>query len=332
MPAAENQSNKQYYQALEAIEAQNTQEAISIVRFMPVEQLNIMTYEGETTLMNAAIKAGMLGVVEQLVKRGASINEIVGLPICSPLLLAIRCNKPEIALWLILQNTINQETLQKSLFEALAHRNEAIINALVHTLPDIDIKDHNGITPLQYAIELEYIEGVKALLAKGAKINNASTNNRTPLYDAFKKNRPEIVQLVIAALESINQPVYLEEFSAMQVAAICDSTAAATALIAKGANLNQCTTRRQSTLLHLAAESNSVNVVNILIEAGANRDAKNALGLTPLDLANKMGHTQVGTVLKSAPAANTLCFSAAKLSIHDDKETAAKNPTNRPRM
>ncbi|VDD88128.1 unnamed protein product [Enterobius vermicularis] len=50
---------------------------------------------------------------------------------------------------------------------------------------------------------------------------------------------------------------------------------------------------REMTALHWAAFNGYFDVVKYLVEAGANVDAKNSKGETPLDIARKKAHTNI---------------------------------------
>jgi len=52
------------------------------------------------------------------------------------------------------------------------------------------------------------------------------------------------------------------------------------------------------TALHVAAEHGHASNVFVLVEAGANLMARDHLGLTPLDLADKADHSECMAVLR----------------------------------
>ncbi|MDR3285074.1 MAG: ankyrin repeat domain-containing protein, partial [Holosporales bacterium] len=54
--------------------------------------------------------------------------------------------------------------------------------------------------------------------------------------------------------------------------------------------------------LHTAAYKGHAGVVQVLLTAGANKDAKDHIGRTPLHLAAALGHTGVVQVLLAAGA------------------------------
>ena len=83
--------------------------------------------------------------------------------------------------------------------------------------------------------------------------------------------------------------------------AICDNDIdAVEALIADGAKVN--VKDYDGTPLHTAAWCGCTEIVKMLIDAGADVNAKNSYGNTPLDLAVRYGHADVVNLLIDAGA------------------------------
>ena len=72
-------------------------------------------------------------------------------------------------------------------------------------------------------------------------------------------------------------------------------------LLAAGANKDVADCFFGKTTLHLAATRGRSNVVRLLLEAGADKDVKNAANQTPLDLAISFGHREVIELLQQPP-------------------------------
>ena len=110
--------------------------------------------------------------------------------------------------------------------------------------------DEVGDTPLTYACMGNSFDGVKYLVEKGALINTEH-NNRSPIQIACGKSDMNIIEY----------------------------------LLDHGADLSVGSNSEIGTPLHWAAGENRVEVAQLLLERGANVDALNATGLTPLILA-----------------------------------------------
>lgn len=69
-------------------------------------------------------------------------------------------------------------------------------------------------------------------------------------------------------------------------------------LLAQGANPNESQDRAGITPLHFVAQQNMLEIVPLLVEAGANLEAKTRLeGDTPLQIAQLHGHLQMVNLL-----------------------------------
>jgi len=62
---------------------------------------------------------------------------------------------------------------------------------------DVNVPDHHGQTPLDKAIEKEFIEFVSVLLQNGADPNIATSSDVYPLRLAVWKKNPDIVKVRI---------------------------------------------------------------------------------------------------------------------------------------
>ena len=77
-----------------------------------------------------------------------------------------------------------------------------------------------------------------------------------------------------------------EQFEAMHLAALSNSADVVTTLVDSGANI-EAKTRSGHTPLHYAASQNTAEVVTILLDAGANIQARDLKGRTPYVLVEK---------------------------------------------
>jgi ankyrin repeat protein len=82
------------------------------------------------------------------------------------------------------------------------------------------------------------------------------------------------------------------------------TTAAAAVLISHGADVNRTNGPSLETALHRAARGSDPELISFLVQSGAHLDARNASGLTPLDLARSKGqkNTQIVALLEKLSA------------------------------
>jgi ankyrin repeat protein len=82
--------------------------------------------------------------------------------------------------------------------------NEEMIDFLLNNGAEINIKNADGTTPLQYAISKERYQVAKLLIEKGADVNNKGYRGATPLHDGVLTNQKEIAELLIKSGADLN--------------------------------------------------------------------------------------------------------------------------------
>jgi len=79
-----------------------------------------------------------------------------------------------------------------------ARRDPTWIRFLISRGADPNISNNAGLTPIQLATRLGFIEGVEALIAGGAQVQVADGQGETPLIAAVHQRNPEIVRILLA--------------------------------------------------------------------------------------------------------------------------------------
>lgn len=149
----------------------------------------------------------------------------------------------------LLRNGANIDSRDRSeatpLYEAAASGHKAMVELLIQHKADLELADRNGWTPLYRAADKGFNSVVQVLLAHGADPNARAKDGATPLHTAMGQR------------------------------AIID------ALIARKANVNAAEDDG-TTPLHIAAARGLDSIAQLLIEHGAQVDAKDKLNKTPL--------------------------------------------------
>jgi len=173
----------------------------------------------------------------------------------------------------------------------------ACVEPLVAGDADIDLSDPYGMTPLVLALYNRQFDTAVELIERGADIDQWDWWGRSPLYLAIELNRiPDSRRGDLPALD---------EDTGLDVARL---------LLARGANVNmrlkhQPPLRNEpgdrgftdgspdvlvvspgATALHVAAKASDDEAVTLLLEHGANVDAANVFGITPVMAAAGVGH------------------------------------------
>ncbi|MFM7602865.1 MAG: ankyrin repeat domain-containing protein [Pseudanabaena sp.] len=127
---------------------------------------------------------------------------------------------------------------------------------------DVNAKDFDGNTPL-HLVPSHWSDVAELLINRGANVNAQNKLDQTPLYSSVSSYcRTEVSKLLLAAKAEVNTKDFIG-----------------------------------STPLHYAVGSNCVESVAMLVDAGADVDAKDNKGISPFIQANKkyQDATQGGT-------------------------------------
>lgn len=143
--------------------------------------------------------------------------------------------------------------------------------------------------PLHDAAKAGDLKRVQQLVKDGADLEAALPRGETPLIVAALEGQTQVVKFLIergAAIQARND----RGFTALHAAAYRGHPPVAELLIANGINVNDAENRFKATPLHLAAEDNRKDVVELLLDKGAELEAKEGNGYTPLTKAGFREH------------------------------------------
>ena len=140
------------------------------------------------------------------------------------------------------------------LHSAASYGRAQVVRKLITSHASVNLLDGQGWTPLSWAIASNDIETVQVLLANGASIKKATTPYSSPLHGAVAKGNFEITKALIERGAKINHPIIIDA------------------------------DEKNFTPIHLAANNNFPEIVNLLIQKGADVTVKTSKGLTVLDI------------------------------------------------
>ncbi|XP_037295422.1 ankyrin-3 isoform X4 [Manduca sexta] len=253
-----------------------------------VKDINTCNSNGLNALHLAA-KDGHISVVEELLKRGATVDAAT--------------KKGNTALHI-----------------ACLAGQESVARALLAAGAKADAQSAAGFTPLYMAAQENHAGCVKMLLAAGASQTLATEDGFTPLAVAMQQGHDRVVAellesdtrgkvrlpaLHIAAkkndvkaatllLENEHNPDACSKsgFTPLHIAAHYGNVGVAKALLAAGADSGRAA-KHNITPLHVASKWGQLAMVDLLVENGANIAAVTRDGLTPLHCAARSGHSNV---------------------------------------
>ena len=280
-----------------------------------------------STPLHFACDRGFIEIVKYLVKLGADINkqDING---DTPLVWAIARNHYDVAEYLIRKgadvNVLNNNHIN-ALFWTIYRSDLAMAKLLIDNGIDIDIQDYEGNTALHIAGINQKVEIAKLLIDRGADLEARESRGRTPLVlTAREHGNYEIIKYMIengaginstdnygsTALELTAWRGYKESLNYLiDMGALIPEDEERRFLIAnfccenslkklyrKLDNigiLDQILKKRKKNFLISAAQGESIEIVNWLLEKGFNVNEQDYYGWNSLHYAAETGKLQI---------------------------------------
>lgn len=182
---------------------------------------------------------------------------------------------------------------------AITRDNYVAVRKLLQQGFDPNTTDAQGRPALVKALQIESLRVAQVLIAApGVRINDASPSGETALMHACIKGHLDVVQQLLALDARINQPGW----TPLHYAASADtehSLAIAQLLLERHAYID-AESPNKSTPLMLAAQYGSQAMVQLLLDAGADVQARNQLGLTAVDFAQRSEREFMVKMLQTA--------------------------------
>jgi ankyrin len=290
-------------------------------------------YQGERPLYKA-ISDNKINIVRVLVQDGADIQ--ASLYRQSLLQLAIECNRPEI-LCILLQKGTDKYTLNSLLHFAILKNKIDCVHILLQEGADTENK-RNGFTALHEAMNQKHYEIMYMLCQTGADIQAKTSGGRiawdlainTDDYSVmhYIGQLPRLLQQMRDAIQAGNMsnvqelikqhaPISPECIADAirensQIPTVYDKLAG---LLLKTIGIRQAITKKtimNQTLLHIAAKQGNTRIAAVLLHHGADVNAEDAQGNTPLHLSRSLEMSSMllhyGARLDSSNAAGNVPF------------------------
>lgn len=165
---------------------------------------------------------------------------------------------------------------------------------LIERGADVNAVSDNGVGPLHLAVRASAFESVKLLVEHGATVE--STDPRfSPLLWAARVGAPEIAEYLIEHGADVNFVSHRGE-TPILMASMVGSTETVGLLLEHGAEIEQEET--PTTPLIMAVQGEHLDVVRMLLDNGADPNASNRQGQSPLQFASQAGNPQLIELLQ----------------------------------
>lgn len=201
------------------------------------------------------------------------------------------------------------------LHKAVREKNIELVKKLIKKGADINEKDIRSWTPLHWAADAGFMQITRLLIAKGATINNRDVFELQPLKIAEIRGHQNIVNALLAGTRSdIFAATVLGNVNRIKTLLEEDPNR-----VAQGGTAN-------FTPLHIAVRAGHMQVVELLLDKGADINAKTSLNITPLQLAMVHGYKDILELLVAKGARMDIYAATAVGDIERVKAFLTSNP------
>ena len=197
------------------------------------------------------------------------------------------------------------------LTNAARQRQDGTVKLLLELKADPNLVDGNGMTPLVSAAMRDHVPTVKALLDGGAKIEEPGPQGFRPLALAIAESKYEAAKALMEAGADPNVASGAESLTPLMIAAAQSAPAEgarflpgntrpidiANGLIDRKADVNAKSSTGMTALM-IAATHNNPPMIGLLMESGADPEAKNNEGQTATDIAKINGNLEAAQAIK----------------------------------
>ncbi len=185
---------------------------------------------------------------------------------------------------------------QMTLHFAAQEGKEEIVKSLLKDGALVNAAGQQGQTPLHIAAYNGQDSIVKILLENGADANIKNENGLTPIFLAISQGKVKAAKLLLEAKNATTNPTDSNGLTPLHKSATVGNKEMVQLLLDKGAELH-AKDPNGNTALHLAAYFGKEDAVKILLERKAAVDARSHKDTTPLDYAVLQGQEGVVKIL-----------------------------------
>uniref|UniRef100_A0AAY4D3A9 Ion transport domain-containing protein n=1 Tax=Denticeps clupeoides TaxID=299321 RepID=A0AAY4D3A9_9TELE len=202
---------------------------------------------------------------------------------------------------------------------AAQHGSTHLVRLLVEThMATTDALSLNKQTPLHLAAMMGELDVCSSLMNLRADVTATDIHGRTPLHLAAENDHSEVVKLFLKHRPELATLANVEGSTCTHIAAAKGSVAVIRELLkfSQGGLTTVHSKANGSCPLHLATAGGHMEVVKVLLEAGASATEEDADGMTAIHLAARSGHTHILDVLRSTVSLKTTSSKTGLTALH----------------
>eukprot|EP00752_Nemacystus_decipiens_P006553 g5900.t1 len=200
-------------------------------------------------------------------------------------------------------HTRNTAAGRAALYRAAGKGHDEIVGILLQNGADKDVLTTNGTSPLWKAAAKGHISVVVTLVAAGADVNIPSADGSVPLHHVAGGGHVEVLSSLLRRGADVDAVDNKGRSSLAWAAKKCHLHVVER-LLAAGADINMRSGYDETVPLHHAAAGGHDRILAALLFQGADKDALDAQGKSPLIWATRAGR-QVDVLLAAGARVNT---------------------------
>lgn len=196
-------------------------------------------------------------------------------------------------------NKPEKNTLETALHAATSKGFIQIMTSLLEAGAKVNVKDSLGRTPLH--LHSGYPRVVQVLTGKGADVHEKDNEGLTPLHYAVRDGQTSAAVALLDCGAKFDERSSGIGFTPVHMACACLSSPELLELLVERGADPKAKTNDGRTCLHLAVEKGNAEVVTVLMDKGLCDllDEKDDSGLSPLEIAQKRGEANIVNILQS---------------------------------
>ncbi|XP_030627895.1 ankyrin repeat and SOCS box protein 2 [Chanos chanos] len=267
--------------------------------------INKRTLKNYTPLL-LAVSREHVACVSCLLERGAD-PDIANKDKETPLYKACERENPEIVAHLLNYGAaVNKSCIQgwTALHEAVCRNHLEICEMLIKAGAKVNTPNMYGITPIFVASQSGRLEALRFLVKNGADVNSQASDGATALYEASKNGHDEIVQFLLSQNADANKP---GKTGLLPIHIAAQRGNDGTDLLRFGST---------------SGNDKAVNIVSMLIPATSKARVRRS-GISPLHLAAERNRDEILEILIEAGFDVNAMLSEGHSKMYEDRRSTA---------